>query len=197
MATSRQPQEGSAAQRRVVTLDIGKLNKDELQYELDLRGIPHHAVPDRGDLVRLLRRHQRLDTLDNAIGNLNVTEELHNLLPKIEELQALCREARLMQEFHQEPSRLGSLFIHVSFRMRRVMFRAMGDEYQEFRRLAKKMRDIHAFLAEKFPMLEFPRITAFGFDSDRFLDPRYGADGPCQRCQLKRKQRSWITRRSF
>lgn len=150
--------EGGTTTRKQISLDFRHLTKDELAYELDIRGIPHQLLADPKELYTLLYKHRLRDEEASRIEQLDPEEEVKVLAPKISELQALYLEAKVLRNYIVQPSRLASLFFHVSYRLRRVQYRARGETYEKMEELARTMFTLHGLLSELFPDVEFRRF---------------------------------------
>lgn len=110
---------------------------------MDIRGIPHHRLQDE---------------ITSRVQNLNPEIELDRLIPKLAELQSLTLEARRTGGYLIQDSRLASLYLHVSYRLRRVQCRATGEVYQRLYEFAKDLYTLHGLLSRLFPDVEFKRF---------------------------------------
>lgn len=116
-------------------------------------------IASREDLSNLLKRNEKRDVETKVVDKLDPQVELAALITKVAELQALFREAQLIENFPVESSRLTSLYLHVAFRVRRIIFHAQGYLYQELRRVDRNVAWIHEKLRTSFPGCEFPLLT--------------------------------------
>jgi len=135
------------------------LIREELEYELDIRGVPHTLIRDTKELVSLAYRNRKREDDVSRIDGLDVQQELVILKSKVAELHALYEEAKIIQDFPVENSRLGSLFVHVSYRLRRIQYRGYGKLFDELSIIAKNLQYLHEKLTQDYPGREFPRFS--------------------------------------
>ena len=157
-----------------VPVDYKFLEKDELQYELRIRGMqfrPDASLADASlaDLRELIRRHHKRDALTEEVSKLVPREELEALEPKIDELQRLITERSVLRDLHQEPSRLGTLYVHAVCRLRRIQFRAQGPTYTALCKLNENLQIIHSALKRTFPGYAYPAFPVTPGDMSELL----------------------------
>jgi len=131
------------------------LKVEELLYELAIRGVTHR-LNSREDLARLFGNNQLRDVLDTEVEKRNPEQELVVLRTKMAELSQRYAEVRATIQFHQEPSRLSSLYLHIAFRLRRIIFFAAGATFDEMNVIADRIRKWQRQLRELLPGWDFP-----------------------------------------
>jgi len=99
--------------RRTTVQGFSLLSIDELQYELEIRGLPHQLHGTRGVLAALMYRSQHSPPVIEQCDKLDPSEERDALLPKMAELQKLVKEAPALARMGVDPARSTSLFPHV------------------------------------------------------------------------------------
>ena len=140
-------------------LEPRHLTVEELRYELDIRGVPHQLVGTRSDLANMLTGNLKRETLESQVERKDPKDELAVLVAQTAELRTLLREVRLVREFHREPSRLSTLYLHAVFRHRRIIFLARGEVFHGLNEIAAKLQRIHTALTSVFPEFSFPLLV--------------------------------------
>jgi len=147
-------------------MDPRQLSEDEIKYELQIRGVASLMYSAHDDLARLLGHHLMRDPVPDKIMALDPEEELETLVPKIAEIQVVYQETRMIGNCSPEPKRLHSLYLHVSQRIRRIVFRARGRTYERLRALLKKVKRWHPIFETHFPGYRFPLVVVPDEDED-------------------------------
>ena len=137
-------------------MDYRYLTNDELRYELDIRGVTHELYAEHQDLVNLAYRNRLREEHTGRVNQLNPENELDALKPKVAELRTLFQEARLTRRTSVDNTRLSSLFVHSSYRLRRVQYRGRKELYEELDVVAKSLKTLQMLFAETFTENEFP-----------------------------------------
>lgn len=147
-----------AVAKRNAFMDPKTLHRDELGYELMIRGIRYNAGMSMVELIDLCNRHGTVTVVEDVVASLIPEEELDILKPKVLELETLLTEVRSQGVIIDGPFRLISLFVHVVYRFRRFMFRVRGAAYDTTVLYAQRANNLQPFLAELCPLMNFPAL---------------------------------------
>jgi len=143
-------------------MDPRQLREDELRYECRMRGVSTASYATQEDLARVLSNHIHRDPVVAQINVLTPEEEAAEATLSMEEMQVMYSEARLLGGYSFEPLRLQSLFIHVLFRIRRVVFRARDETRERLVGMLKKMKMWRDTFCLYCPTASFPVVIVPG-----------------------------------
>lgn len=151
----------AAAPRSPAEINPSTLTEDELTYELIIRGVECRGKGSP-ELVELLLAHgDDLEDVD-VIPQLNLLTEIENVTTKVEELEVLLTELtkpRTTRGTEASRMRVTSLYVHVSGRIRRFMFRLTGGSFKEVKALVMRLKKVQQVLTIAFLCWDFPVVT--------------------------------------
>lgn len=150
--------EKMALARRPAYMDPASLREDELRYELRIRGKPTYPAANHAHLVARVNELGGGMVLEEETGRLDMNTEHERIRPKTFEVEALIAEERAAGVIVDRPTRLVSLYVHLVFRVRRVLFRAYGEVFEDLKSLARRLTALHQPLSDLYPDLQFPLL---------------------------------------
>lgn len=140
-------------------MEVATLHIDEVEYELEIRGVGLDPTDDSFPaLARLLELHKDDPVLEQRVGELDPKKEFGKLRTKVMEVEALLVEASAAGLMVDRPYRVASLYIHCVFRLRRILFRCYGKGAEEMAKLGRKLNRLHDVLSPLATNLIFPYL---------------------------------------
>uniref|UniRef100_V5GNH6 Gag polyprotein n=1 Tax=Anoplophora glabripennis TaxID=217634 RepID=V5GNH6_ANOGL len=145
-------------------MDINRLKKDELIFELAIRGVTCDETKTVDELRTCLRPLLRLEKSDTSLSypeyNLNIDDELKTIRDKCLELQGLL-DKLLSGTLKQSPEVIRSRLYHVLHRIDQMPTSSLTSEQSQLR---------SAYLSDSLKLLDFldnfmSRDVAGGYES--------------------------------
>lgn len=128
------------------------------------------AYATQEDLARLLSHHLSRDVLLDQINALIIGDEIDDVILGMEELQVMHSEAGLLGGYFSEPLRMHSLYIHLLRRIRRIVFRARGEDRTKLIGMLKKLKRWRELFCANFPAADFPRVVVPGEEEEDLVE---------------------------
>lgn len=145
-----------APDRSAAQIDPEVLHRDELEYELRIRGLQGCVFDSVGDLIHMLNEHKSTTVLEDKIASIVPAEEYEILKAKVLELECLVVEVKTAGLLVDRPYRVVSLYCVIMLRIRRIMLRATGEVHFDIVKLAKRLDCVQRMLSAECPVISFP-----------------------------------------
>lgn len=157
MASLKTEGSGEPEQRKAV-MDPMLLRKDEMTYELKIRSL---LVFDHDTHLHLVNR--ALENADTPVNEdkveaLDANQEFLEMRPKVFECETLVAELLSQTLTEANTSRVTSLYVHLTHRLRRIVYRANGSVFDDLKTLGRRVANLHDKLSPLYPDMTFPYL---------------------------------------
>lgn len=142
--------------RRPVRIEWSFLTADEVKYELFIRGVSFRDNASLVELTELLVKNGDKPKNSELISKVPVADDLNYLDNCGRELRCLCRGVMSDQVEHEEPSRLGSLYLHCIGRISGIRPRVRGEESNELQRQIGNLSAVYSSLLKHATRYSYP-----------------------------------------
>ena len=137
-------------------MDPALLRQDELKHELGLRGCVTLATDSHHHLVSRILEQRNSPVRPDKVEELMPEREYREIRPKVYECEALTAECRATGAALDQSLRVTTLYVHLCHRLRRIVFQATGELFDDFKSLGRRFSRLHAELSPLFPQTVFP-----------------------------------------